>query len=191
MSKSLKDKIVISVLSFLVLVSMTFVAILSVKSFDQYDDYAFCHTIEMSENIEEEIGIDQNIIYYIRLNGEIRNCTEKDYDAATMTVSVLGTNNKTGEKAKVEVSVPVMGLKKDSWVPVSNESLKVWSDKGFVPESVEKVEIMTPSGEEFKVVKIENKDGNIVWFTLSLVSLVGFGIMLAKKVYDLSQDKKS
>lgn len=149
----------------------------------------YSHSIEIV-SVEAEEQITNSVLYYVvSIDGEIVNNTNKDYSLVTVKVVFDGINNKTGQDANFESIFVIDEFNSKTKYSVADERFRVGNASGFIPESIEEIEISIDG--ESRIVKFEEvDDSNLIVFAGALVSLF-ISILLFAKWNNLNKKSKT
>lgn len=147
-------------------VAVGFLTVASIKSIN-YHEPDYSHNLEMASCDAEKIN---DIIYYkVKLSGEFKNNTEKDYNSVIINIKFSGINNKTSERAEYVSSVVKENVKAGEKIDLSKDVLRVGNKYGFVPTEVSEVTVLV-NGESKPVEFLVQDDTNLILFGVGLVT---------------------
>lgn len=189
MTKKVKSIISLVSACVLLVVGIVCAIVASINGANKYKGIDYSHNITI-ENVRTEPATIQGIVYhYVSLTGGVRNCTDSEVELDVIIV-FEGIDNVTGEKNEYKQGLVLGEVKPNQTVVLKEDEISVGNDKGFYPEKIKRVEIISDNGESYRAVFKDESDGNIILFGISLVCLLLAVVFGARWISEFLKERK-
>ena len=155
-------------------ICMIVACVLAFKS----NDMEYIHDIRI-KNIETQHATEEGTVFYIvTIDGSIYNNTDDSYEVVNLDIIFDGVENKSGEETEFSSSIIIENLHADGKTNINAKKLKVGNQRGFIPESIKSISIVTAEGS-VDVPYGEVQEGSLILFGGAIILLFVAALVLA------------